>query len=77
MNLQEIENRIRNIAAVQDDPDKAHEMEIRLRCDFIRYVAETAGGPLNAMAWRILALDSISFDPWDNKGGSGRAVGFR
>lgn len=77
MTPDEIEERISQIAAAQADPERARDMENRLRCDFIRYVAETAGGPMGTMAWRLLAIDSISSDPWDRKGGTTKAAGFR
>ncbi|MEJ2644290.1 MAG: hypothetical protein P8180_05050 [Gammaproteobacteria bacterium] len=77
MTLDEIEERISQIAAAQANPQRMRDLENRLRCDFIRHVAETAGGPLATMAWRLLAIDSISSDPWDRKGGNTKVRSLR
>lgn len=64
LTVQTIAAAVEKIEAAKDDDEGAHEMEDRLRAEFIRHVAETAGGELAEMARAVMKTEEIRLCRW-------------
>ncbi len=67
MTLGELNNMIEEVryeANINDDDERAHAKEDDLRAEFIKHVADTAGGTLSDMAFMVLSTDNIRFSRW-------------
>lgn len=65
MTLEEIKQRVAEIAAKRHCDASAHILEDKLRSDFIRHIASHAAAwPLREMAQAVLETDDIEFSRW-------------
>jgi hypothetical protein len=65
MTTEEIRVRVREIAAAQEDSERAHRLEDALRRDFILHVAaEATDKRLRTRARHVLSTDKIAFERW-------------
>ena len=64
MNLQEIEQRLKQISESSGDPESAHGLQDDLLWDFVMHVASLSNISLAKKAKAVLKARDISFPHW-------------
>lgn len=64
MDLEMIKERVANIKAFAEDPEKAHALEDDLYKDFVRFIVLSGSPAQRAMARAVLETQQIKFSRW-------------
>ena len=64
MNIDEIKQRVADIDAMKDDPERAHISESALMDDFIKHIADNGPADLAKMAKEVLKAWDIDLPRW-------------
>ena len=64
MTIEEVQNRVQDIASTAGDPEDQHELEDKLHVDVLKQVASSGDPILSRIAKEALKTQDIDFPRW-------------